>query len=212
MAKTPIQRLSELRKDQPRYQRKIRNVTEKTAFDAESQKTVMSLKEENFMLPVEPPFVKLYTDNLSALFRLTGGENGVLYCLVRRVDFDGFININLALKKRIAKEIGTENVGVIANAITSLKKHGIIRATGERSEYMLNPNLFAKGDWKAISKMRELFDGITLTMSVTSSGVEYSSEMVHKPTVDATPNGDPDLDQIDMMTGKTKREMLAEAS
>jgi len=203
-----INRLSEIRKDQPRYQRKIRNVNEKTAFDAESQKTVMSLKEENFMLPVEPPFVKLYTDNLSALFKLTGGENGVLYCLVRRVDFDGFININLALKKRIAREIGTENVGVIANAITTLKKLDIIRATGERSEYMLNPKLFAKGDWKAIEQMRKLFDGITLTMSVTQSGVEYSSEMIPKEK----PCGDPDLDQIDMMTGKTKRELLAETA
>jgi len=212
MAETPIPRLSEIRKDQPRHQRKLRNVNQQTAWDAETQKMVMSLKEENYNLPIEPPFIKLYTDNLSALFKLSGGENGVLYALAKRVDYDGFLTINTPMKKRIAHEIGSKSLAAVSNAIAVLKREGLIKNTGERGEYMLNPNLFAKGDWKAIEIMRKLYSGISVTMAITDGGVEYNSEMIPKTPVDDTPHGDPDLDQIDLLTGKTKREMLAEAS
>ncbi|MFH5837451.1 replication/maintenance protein RepL [Proteiniclasticum sp. C24MP] len=106
----------------------------------------------------EPPFIKLYLQDILYLSDIPNKHERVLYELLKRVTYAGETNgmevvINSALKRRIAEELGFKNIGSISNAITDLVKGKIIirRDTGI---YQFNPYFFGKGDWQDIAKLR----------------------------------------------------------
>lgn len=106
-------------------------------------------------LPSEPPFIKMYLEDISKLLDVPAGPRVVLYQLVKKMDYDGFISLTPAARKRIALTCSL-SVGAFNNYLTDLCKATILRNVG-RGEYEVNPHLFAKGEWKDISKRRQSF-------------------------------------------------------
>ena len=107
-------------------------------------------------LPPEPNYIKLYVDDIGYLMGIQEGHRAILLYIAASVGYDGFVTLTLARKARIAATVGFA-VKTVDNAITGLVKAGILRREG-RSEYELNPSMFAKGEWATIRERRESFN------------------------------------------------------
>ena len=106
-------------------------------------------------IPREPPYVKMYVDDIAKILELTSGCKSLLYGLIRKMDYDGIITLTKSSRERLAEQIGAKEAS-IRNRITELCKKGILRRIGT-GEYEANPNLFARGDWADIYKRRRKF-------------------------------------------------------
>lgn len=106
-------------------------------------------------IPPEPPYLKLYFAEVSRLFDLQPLVSSVLLELAFRSGYDGVVGIGKRIKEIIAKNIGSKFQSV-DNAITILTKKGLITRIG-RGEYEIDPNIFAKGDWKIIQERRNKY-------------------------------------------------------
>lgn len=135
---------------------KIIQIEQRTEVDYETGAVTKSTDSRVIQLPQEPPYVKMYIDDVGKILDVPPGPRMVLYQLVRKLDYDGFISLTPAARERIASacQIG---VATMSNYLTQLCKTGILRHAG-RGEYEMNPNLFAKGDWKDIAKRRQKFE------------------------------------------------------
>jgi len=100
----------------------------------------------------EPNYVKLYLDDILYLSDLPKGLNSILYALLKRMAYGNQLVLNAALKRQIAREVnlGTSSVN---NAITKFVKGQLLKRI-DTGIYLVNPQLFGKGEWKDISKIR----------------------------------------------------------
>ncbi|MDF2883419.1 MAG: hypothetical protein K0R54_3976 [Clostridiaceae bacterium] len=113
----------------------------------------------------EPPYVKMYLDTILYLKDLPKGYNAILLSFLRRMNYannpDGeqVIYVNGAMKKTIAKELKI-SLSRVNNALTDLVK-GEAFYRIQTGEYRVNPNLFGRGDWQDIARLRldVIFDG-----------------------------------------------------
>lgn len=120
-------------------------------------------------LPAEPPFVKLYIDDLSKLLDVTEAPKRLLLLLVERLDYDGFISITPAARKRMCERLGIKPQ-TFANYLQNLVKSDLLRSAG-RGEYCVNPLYFAKGDWSQIVQLRDAYkSGLELRISYEPDG------------------------------------------
>lgn len=103
-------------------------------------------------LPKEPPFVKMYIDDISKIVGLSAGSQSVLYELVTKIDYDGIVTITKGTRDRIAVKTGLKET-TVRNRISDLAAAGVMKKTGY-CEYEMNPKLFAKGEWQDIYKRR----------------------------------------------------------
>lgn len=113
------------------------------------------IQEENVnvvRIPREPPYVKMYLDDLSKIIGLRSAAKSVLHELVSKIDYDGIVTITKGTRERIGAKTGMKEPSV-RNRITELVKSGVLKKVGY-CEYEMNPHLFAKGDWKDIQKRR----------------------------------------------------------
>jgi len=106
-------------------------------------------------MPPEPAFVKLYIEDLGRLLDMPPGPTNLIYELARRMDYEGMITLNKAIKNRMAEHIGIKESS-LRNYLTALVKADVVRIV-DRGLYELNPHYFAKGDWSDIRKRRENF-------------------------------------------------------
>jgi predicted transcriptional regulator len=114
--------------------------------------------EENtniIKIPREPAYVKMYIDDIAKLLELTSGCRSLLYCLIKKMDYEGVITLTKSSRDRLAEQVGVKETA-IRNQITQLCQKGILRRIGT-GEYEANPNLFARGDWSDIYKRRKSF-------------------------------------------------------
>ena len=77
------------------------------------------------------------------------------------MSYNSDIVINAGLKRIIAKEIGIKEQS-ISNAITGFIKKDIMTRV-ETGIYMLNPELFAKGSWTDVRKLRNKYVELRIT-------------------------------------------------
>lgn len=106
----------------------------------------------------EPPFIKLYLQDVLYLSDMPTKHSAVLYELLKRSSYagdkDGMqVIINASFKRRIQESLNFKNISSINNAITDLVKGKILYRV-DVGMYNFNPYLFGKGDWQDISRLR----------------------------------------------------------
>lgn len=106
-----------------------------------------------YSLPKEPPFIKVYLEDISKIYELPNNSSGVFYELLRRLDYEGYITLNSTIKTIICDRTGYKPQS-LNNYLSSLVKKGLLKKVG-RGVFSPDPHLFGRGDWKSISKMRE---------------------------------------------------------
>ena len=125
-----------------------------------------------------PEYVKLYLKDIVHLKDTPSGLNGVLYEIVSRLDYEGMVVINKSIKKIIAERVGRSLATVEKGIMEFSKKQVLIRK--DKGLYLINPYLFAKGDWTNIEKIRATIswgpDGRTIeTIEKTSKDGEITT-------------------------------------
>lgn len=159
-------------------------------------------REQVIQLPNEPPFVKLYLDDIAKLFDLPARTSDTIHALLRQMNFDSIITLTAPAKRRIAEQLGT-SVSTIENQLSKLVSADILRRI-DRGEYMLNPSLFARGAWTDVRKLRDKYFELKVTYGPAGE------RKVKGQILDQEPKGDPDLDQVSFLDGKTERERRVE--
>ena len=119
-------------------------------------------------IPREPPYVKMYIEDLSRIVGLSSGAQSVLFELASKIDYEGIVTITKGTRNRIAERTGLKEP-TVRNRISDLVAAGIMRKSGY-CEYEMNPNLFAKGDWQDVYKRRQAFR-LEVRYSVTGERV-----------------------------------------
>lgn len=115
--------------------------------------------------PNEPPFIKLYIEDLTAILKLPNGTKDLLYSLLMKMDYENIVTLTSRSKKEIAERVGIK-IQTFDNYLRKLVDAEVFKRIG-RGEYKVNPNLFARGDWGNISRQR---DEWTLKITYTSNG------------------------------------------
>lgn len=108
--------------------------------------------EREIRIPKEPDFIKLYLDDLVMLKDIPQWVSGILYGLLKRMNYQNEIVLNATIKKRIADDLGIV-ARTIDNALVTFVKKNILSRMGP-GVYQANPYLFGKGEWNNIRKIR----------------------------------------------------------
>lgn len=106
--------------------------------------------------PAEPPYIKLYLDDIAVMHNLPKGSSNLLHELLRQVNYEGLINLNSSVKDKIAKTLSYKNRQSVDNGLSKLCKENLLRSHA-RGVYEVNPHLFGKGDWGTIFLRRQSF-------------------------------------------------------
>ena len=129
--------------------------------DGESRTRNISIAK----LPQEPPYVKLYLDDVASLHQLPANCSKLLYEFVKLMDYTGEVIVTKRRREMIAEAIGVSDKSV-KNRITKFLEKGIVKRVAQNT-YIMNPNMFAKGSWSDINKLRDEFK---LTITYTRNG------------------------------------------
>jgi len=121
----------------------------------------------------EPPFIKMYLDDIAGLAQISESPKDTLYYILGYADYENLIYLNYALIKKTAESQGVSEK-TIRNNLSNLSKSGILIHT-DRGTYMLNPFYFAKGEWKNIEKMR-----LTIDYDLVKGKRKIKNEVVSK--------------------------------
>lgn len=108
------------------------------------------------ILPKEPPYIKVYLEDIAKIQDLPSGSTNLLYELLKMMNYESNeIFLNSALKRRIAEKLGIKNLKSIDNALTQFHQRNVLIRV-DRGIYMANPNLFGKGTWQQVHRLRRL--------------------------------------------------------
>ena len=130
---------------------KVYKTTQKVIVDSSTGEIIREENTSSFRTK-EPAYIKTYVDDLIKIIRIPDRNKNVLLSMLKYVDYGNNIDISIRIKNEMANELHC-GIGNINNAISALKKAGILIST-YRSCYFLNPDYFAKGDWAAVNKIR----------------------------------------------------------
>lgn len=118
-----------------------------------------------YRLPQEPPYIKMYIDDLCHLMQIPHALKQTLQMLLKKLDYEGFITLSPRFRKQTAERLGIADQ-TFRNRLSALCKTGVMRSIAT-NEYEVNPHYFARGDWRAICERR---DGFKMIVKYTSKG------------------------------------------
>ncbi|MEX5541954.1 replication/maintenance protein RepL, partial [Pseudomonas poae] len=87
------------------------------------------------------------------------------------------------VKKRISERTGYKPQ-TIDNYISTLKRLKIIGPTAYKGIYMINPEIFGKGDWKDIYKYRAKYKKLFVTFEITNEMTSIKEAKINVACVD----------------------------
>ena len=125
----------------------------KEVVDINTGELLGSSSEKVGVVPKEPNYVKVYLADIAHLNDLPNWVTGILYELLKRMDYSGMIILNGYVKDQIGKELKITNLNTIDQALTKFVKKEILLRKGQGA-YLANPWLFGKGEWQDIRAIR----------------------------------------------------------
>ncbi len=133
---------------------KLSQKTEITVIDQDGQilkhevERVFKIKKET-----EPPYVKLYLDNINKVTTLKRGSIDVLIKLIELVEYNtNRVILTPSHRKEIAKSLNV-GIGSLSNSLTDLKKSRILIDV-DKGIFLLDPSVLAKGEWSKIKLIK----------------------------------------------------------
>lgn len=124
----------------------------KLHYDYISGELIEETKRKTILVDKEPDFCKMYLDDLQRLFSLQNNTQKVLLCLLQNMGYNNRVITVKELKEQIAKDTGLSYQTVV-NSINKLKDTGFLIRQSV-NVYVVDPNLFARGNWKDIQNLK----------------------------------------------------------
>ena len=109
-----------------------------------TQKTTVQYKE--------PPFVKLYLEDISNLNSLSPSQNKVMRKLLSVMTYNNIIPSYKSIKKLLSRDLGMP-YQTFDSCIKGLYKKGILIRL-DKGLYMMDPKYFGKGTWEHVDRIR----------------------------------------------------------
>jgi len=136
---------------------KIKQSVETEIFD-ENGNMVSKRANRTLSWGSEPPFIKLYLQDVLYLSDLPKHNEKILFQLLKRATYAGdeygmTVSLSAGTKRIIAKELEIKNIRSINNVLSELTK-GKILIHIDTGVYQFNPYFFGKGDWQDIARLR----------------------------------------------------------
>lgn len=135
---------------------------------------VSTRKETNVVrIPAEPPYVKMYLEDLSHITGIGSSLAKTLHMLLRKLDYEGCITLSGRFRKACCAELNIKDT-TFRNRLVLLCRHKML-IHHDTNEYLVNPDYFARGEWRTIIKQRENFK-MTVTYSPSGKRINTSRE------------------------------------
>lgn len=131
----------------------VREVSEVITDSGEITKTVT---QEVSMFEREPPYVKLYLQDIGRLNGLNNSEQKLVNELVFNMGFNNVVPGYKPVKEMIAEKLGM-NYNTLDKSLKELHKKGILIRKA-RGLYIMDPNIFGRGSWRDVKKIRMVID------------------------------------------------------
>jgi hypothetical protein len=132
--------------------RKIRNQFISSYVD-ENGEVHQKESFQTYSLGAEDDYIKIYVKHISFLSNLPSGLDGLIYELIKSVNYGNRIVINSHIKREMAVNVG-KTFNTVNQYITKLVDNKVLIREG-RGVYYLNPLFYGKGKWKDIIALRE---------------------------------------------------------
>lgn len=113
----------------------------------------------------EPPFIKMYIDDLCTLKNVPDSLKNTLFLLMQKLDYEGYITLSKRFRAQCCEKLGIKDQS-FRNNLAKLCKHRLL-IRESTNEYMVNPHYFARGDWKKVCEQRQSF---TMKISYDENG------------------------------------------
>lgn len=144
----------------------------KTEVVTEKSTGEVILQKDQFVVGVEPSYVKLYLDCLATFKGLRRGVSPFLMELLRYMTYANataeeggqIITISKWHRLQIAKRLGISD-SMITKHLTQLVQAGILKRVAN-TVYQANPMIFGRGDWRDIEHLRATFDFTAGTVEI----------------------------------------------
>lgn len=129
--------------------------------------------------PQEPPYVKMYIEDLCMLVGVADADQALLRHLLVRLDYEGFVAITPRIRESIAKSLNI-TPKTIRNRLNNLVKADLIKPIA-RNDYRVNPRYFARGKWKEVCEQRIAY---SMKITYTEKGRSITTESKNEEQVD----------------------------
>lgn len=141
--------------------KKLIQETHVSHVDHSTGEVTNEVKTNVIRIPSEPPYVKLYIEDLTNIYDLPKNSPALLLELLKKLDYEGQISLNASNKKIIAERAG-KAIKTLDNFLGELVKKDVFRRL-DKGLYTPNPHLFGRGEWRDIYKRREAWLKVTYT-------------------------------------------------
>ncbi|WP_187153343.1 replication/maintenance protein RepL [Candidatus Arsenophonus triatominarum] len=121
----------------------------------------------------EPPYVKMYIDDICSMIKVPDSLKNVLFLMLRKLDYDGYMTLSTRYRKSMCDQLSIKD-GTLRNRLALLVKKGFVLSEGG-NEYLANPKFFARGEWKSIIEQRSAFE---LKIKYSEDGREITTERI----------------------------------
>lgn len=138
----------------------IYKTLETEVIDSETGEVLQYKSEtEKVYFDKEPDYVKLYLKDIVRLKELPPTSERLLMVIVKHMGYNNLFQAYKPLKLVICQQLGM-SINTLNNQISNLRKAGILIPMDKygRGLYLVDPNLFARGNWKDIKNLRLVID------------------------------------------------------
>lgn len=162
---------------------KSKRIYEKTStvISAETGEIIYQESEEIKTIQKEPDFIKIYLNSILTFNGIKNISSDFLICLCNYINYANDtktqmrIIINKMIKDEISKKLNIKT-NMIEKYVRKCVESGILFKTEYRGTYIVNPFLFAKGEWKNIKALQTEFDYINGTWKYIKRFKEENEE------------------------------------
>lgn len=151
--------------------KKVIQETHSKVVDMQTGEVLSEISSNIYRIPSEPPYVKMYLDDLCVFISVPDAHKTMLLSLLRRLDYEGYILLSPRARKDMAKSLGIADQ-TFRNRLNELCKKGLLTRIST-NEYQVNPMYFGKGEWRQICAQRSAFQ-MRVTYSEKGRVIETS--------------------------------------
>lgn len=124
-------------------------------IDGKTGELLRESSKEVVKHPAEPPYVKLYIDDLCLLAEVPEALKKTLIFLLRKLDYDGYITLSQRYREIVCGKLRISSK-TLRNRLTQLVSKKLLIKDGI-NEYQVNPFYFARGNWRTVVEQRKTF-------------------------------------------------------
>lgn len=133
----------------------IREVHE-TEVDHSTGEIVTTKSTEVSAFEKEPPYVKIYLEDIGNLNGLNNSEKKVMYEMICSMGYKNIVPAYKPVKQMMADKLGMP-YNTLDKSIKEMVKKGILIRKA-RGLYIMDPSLFGRGSWNDIKNIRMIVD------------------------------------------------------